>query len=57
MNEELRKIIKEVGDIELWGFEDCPQRFQVAAAIKQRVISIIKKHLVNNSKAKEMKRG
>lgn len=55
MKEELKEIIKEVEDIELWGFEDCPQRFQVAAAIKQRVISIIKKHLIHNSKVREAK--
>lgn len=50
MNEELKEIIKEVEDIQIWGFEDCPQRFQVTNAIKKRVISILKRHFKNNSK-------
>lgn len=55
MNEVLQEIIKEIEDIQIWGFEDCPQRFQVTNAIKQRAIKIVRKHMdkQDNKKAKE----
>ena len=52
MNEELKKIIKEIEDIQIWGFEDCPQRFQVTNAIKDRCIRIVKKHMTRERRQK-----
>lgn len=55
MNEELQEIMKEVEDIQVWGFEDCPQRFQLTNAIKKRVLSILKRHIKkgNNEDARK----
>ena len=44
MDETLAKIVKEIEKIQIWGFEDCPQRFQVADVVKNRCIKIVKKY-------------
>lgn len=35
----------EINNCTIWGFEDVPQRFQVASAIKAKVLALIHKAL------------
>jgi len=45
MDKVLQKIIEEIEAVQIWGFEDCPQRFQVTNVIKEKCIKIVKKHI------------